>query len=101
MTTEYDDEVLTEDKTEVKEPPMYKVILHNDDYTPMDFVVLILMTFFNHTEEDASRIMYLVHNTGIGICGKFTKEVAETKVSLVSNHAKKQGHPLKCTMEKE
>ncbi len=99
--TKYEEEVFTEEKIEVKEPSMYKVILHNDDYTPMDFVVLILMKFFNHIEEDAFRIMYLVHNTGIGICGEFTKEIAETKVSLVSSYAKEQQHPLKCTIEKK
>ncbi len=84
-----------------KKPAMYKVYLLNDDYTPMEFVVLVLETFFNKTNEDATRIMLEVHQSGLGLCGIFTFEVAETKVAQVQAAARQAQHPLQCTMEKE
>jgi ATP-dependent Clp protease adaptor protein ClpS len=82
-------------------PPMYRVILHNDDYTTMEFVVEILVTVFGKSLEKASLIMLNIHNQGKGICGSYTREVAETKVNTVHHLAREQGFPLKCTMEKE
>lgn len=85
---------------DLKEPPMYKVLLHNDDYTTMEFVVLVLMQVFHKSVEQATQIMLNVHKRGIGMCGVFTFEVAETKVQTVTGLARENGHPLKCTMEK-
>jgi ATP-dependent Clp protease adaptor protein ClpS len=85
---------------EIKEPPMYKVLLHNDDYTTMDFVVQVLMLVFHKSVEQATEIMLNVHKRGIGVCGLFPYEVAETKVETVTRLARANGHPLKCTMEK-
>ena len=82
-------------------PPMYRVILHNDDYTTMEFVVEILMVVFGKSLEKASRIMLNIHEQGKGICGSYTREIAETKVNTVHNLAREQGFPLKSTMEKE
>ena len=84
-----------------KKPAMYKVLLLNDDYTPMDFVVQVLEIFFNKSHEDAMRIMLEVHQSGAGLCGVFTFEIAETKVAQVLAAAKQAQHPLQCTMEKE
>lgn len=81
-------------------PPLYKVILHNDDYTPMDFVIDVLARFFNMQYEKATEIMLKVHYEGRGICGVFTAEIAETKVEQVSQYAKEHQHPLLCTMER-
>jgi len=89
----------TEPKT--KRPSLYKVLLLNDDYTPMDFVVYILERFFNKPTEEANRIMWHVHQRGVGICGVYTYEVAETKVAQVTNFSRQHQHPLQCTMEKE
>ncbi|MEZ4525819.1 MAG: ATP-dependent Clp protease adapter ClpS [Desulfobacterales bacterium] len=86
---------------DIHEPSMYKVLLHNDNYTPMDFVVEILMFVFNKAEEEATQIMLSVHRKGIGICGVYTCEVAETKVETVSKLAGENGYPLKCSMEEE
>ena len=80
---------------------MYKVYLLNDDYTPMEFVVQVLEVFFNKTHEEAMRIMLQVHQSGVGLCGVFTFEVAETKVAQVLSSAQQAQHPLQCTMEKE
>lgn len=80
---------------------MYKVLLLNDDYTPMEFVVQVLESFFNKSREEATRIMLHVHKRGVGLCGVFTHEVAETKVKQVMRSAKQNQHPLQCTMEKE
>ena len=91
--------VLTRVKPKTKKPAMYKVLLLNDDYTPMEFVVHVLEQFFGKTPEDAYTIMMLVHRKGVGVCGVFTYEVAETKVTQVMDYAQKHGHPLKCTME--
>lgn len=82
-------------------PSMYKVVLHNDDYTTMEFVVEVLVTVFGKSLEKASLIMLNIHNQGKGICGSYTREVAETKVNTVQHLAREQGFPLKCTMEKE
>ena len=89
----------TEPKT--KKPNLYKVLLLNDDYTPMEFVVFVLERFFNKQPDEANRIMMHVHQKGVGICGVFTYEVAETKVAQVMNFSRQHQHPLQCTMEKE
>ncbi len=86
-------------KPELKEPPRYNVILLNDDYTPMEFVVNVLEQFFGLDRENATRIMLNVHTKGKGICGTFTKDVAETKTAMVNNYARENNHPLLCTME--
>ena len=92
--------VVLEDKPDLKEPPMYQVVLLNDDFTPMEFVVHILELFFSIDRENATRIMLEVHTSGKGICGLFTREIAETKVSLVNDYSQESQHPLLCTMEK-
>jgi Uncharacterized conserved protein len=84
---------------ELEEPPMYKVLLHNDDYTTMEFVVEILKTVFHKSEEEATRIMLHVHYNGIGICGVYPAEIAETKVEIVHSLARQHGFPLRCSME--
>ncbi len=96
------EELVTSKPTEdLKEPPVYKVLLHNDDYTTMEFVVEILMNVFNKAIEEATRIMLNVHQQGIGVCGAYSYEVAETKVDTVHLLAHENGFPLKCSMEKE
>lgn len=85
--------------SEVKPPPLYKVIILNDDYTPMEFVVEILEQFFNMTNEMATRIMLQVHTEGRGICGVYSKDIAETKASQVNDYARQNGHPLLCKVE--
>jgi len=95
------EDLSSETMDEVKEPPMYKVFLLNDDYTTMDFVVHILMSVFYKSFEDANRIMMNVHKNGSGLCGLYTFEVAETKVDIVQNIAHDNGFPLKCIMEQE
>jgi len=92
---------ISDSSTDEREPSMYKVILHNDDYTTMEFVVKILMEVFGKSLEKASQIMLNVHRQGKGICGIFIYEIAETKVETVHNLAREHGFPLKCTMEKE
>jgi ATP-dependent Clp protease adaptor protein ClpS len=98
---ELEEDVISEVGDDVDEPSMYKVLLHNDDYTTMEFVVEILMLVFKKSPEDAVRIMLNVHHKGIGICGVYTFEVSETKVNTVHTLARQYGFPLKCTMEKE
>ena len=88
-------------KEKTKKPNLYKVLLLNDDYTPMEFVVHILERFFNKPRQEAEQIMLHVHHRGVGVCGVFTYEVAETKVTQVMLFAKEHQHPLQCTMEKE
>lgn len=88
-------------KTRSKRPNLYRVLLLNDDYTPMEFVVLILQDVFNKTREDAMRIMLHVHNHGVGECGVYPYEVAETKVTRVMDAARRNQHPLQCVMEKQ
>ena len=94
-------EVGVKTRPATKKPAMYKVLLLNDDYTPMEFVVQILEVFFNKSSEDAMRIMLQVHQTGVGLCGVYTFEVAETKAAQVMASARQAQHPLQCTMEKE
>ena len=96
-----DDLTVQEAKPKLQKPPLYKVILLNDDYTPMEFVVIVLERFFQKNREEATRIMLHVHQKGIGICGIFTREVAETKVRQVMVFASENQHPLQCTMEPE
>ena len=91
--------VKTRPKT--KKPSLYKVLMLNDDYTPMEFVVHVLERFFNKSSEEATQIMLHVHRRGVGICGVFTYDVAETKVTQVIDFARKNQHPLQCTLEKE
>jgi ATP-dependent Clp protease adaptor protein ClpS len=93
--------VVTKTRPKTKKPSLYKVLLLNDDFTPMEFVVLVLQRFFNKGQEDATRIMLHVHQKGVGICGVYTYEVAETKVTQVMDFSRQNGHPLQCTMEKE
>ena len=92
--------VVTRTKPKTKKPAMYKVIMLNDDYTPMEFVILVLERFFSKSEEEATQIMLHVHQKGVGVCGVFTYEVAETKVQQVMDLAKQHQHPLQCTLEK-
>ncbi len=93
--------VVTRTRTRTKKPSMYKVLLLNDDYTPMEFVVHVLERFFGKGREDATRIMLHVHQKGVGLCGVYTYEVAETKVTQVMEFSRQHQHPLQCTMEKE
>ncbi len=93
--------VITKTKAQTKRPSLYRVLLLNDDYTPMEFVVHVLERFFNKDREAATRIMLHVHHHGIGECGVFTYEVAETKVTQVMDFARKHQHPLQCVMEKK
>ncbi|HZF42300.1 MAG TPA: ATP-dependent Clp protease adapter ClpS [Sphingomonadaceae bacterium] len=92
--------VATRTRTRTKKPTPYKVLMLNDDYTPMEFVVLCLQRFFRMSIEDATRVMLQVHQKGVGVCGVFTYEVAETKVSQVTDFARENQHPLQCTLEK-
>ena len=94
------DLAIKEAKPKLRRPPLYKVVLINDDFTPMEFVVHILEFFFSIKKEDATRIMLEVHTSGKGVCGLFTHEIAETKVSLVNDYSRENQHPLLCTMEK-
>jgi ATP-dependent Clp protease adaptor protein ClpS len=93
--------VVVKSKPKTKKPSMYKVLLLNDDYTPMEFVVHVLERFFNKSRDEATRIMLHVHRRGVGICGVYTYEVAETKVTQVIDFARRNEHPLQCTLEKE
>ena len=93
--------VITKTRPQTKRPNLYRVLLLNDDYTPMEFVVHVLERFFNKGREEATRIMLHVHHKGVGICGVYTYEVAETKVAQVMDFSRQHQHPLQCTMEKE
>lgn len=93
--------VVTKTKPKTRKPPMYKVLLLNDDYTPMEFVIYVLERFFHKNTEEATKIMLHVHQKGVGVCGVYTYEVAETKVSQVLDLARQNQHPLQCTMEKD
>jgi len=93
--------IATKTRTRTKKPSMYKVLMLNDDYTPMEFVVMVIEQFFGKSHEDAIQIMLHVHQKGVVICGVFTYEVAETKVTQVMDYARKNQHPLQCTLEKE
>jgi len=88
-----------EARPELKPPPRYKVLLLNDDFTPMDFVVQVLELFFHLSREKATQIMLHVHTRGVGVCGVFSRDVAETKVAQVKDFARRHQHPLMCTME--
>ena len=92
--------VATRTRPKTKKPSNYKVLMLNDDYTPMEFVVLVLQRFFSMDIEDATRVMLQVHQQGVAVCGVFTYEVAETKVSQVIDFARENQHPLQCTLEK-
>ncbi|WP_413204169.1 ATP-dependent Clp protease adapter ClpS [Rhodospirillum sp. A1_3_36] len=93
--------VVVKAKPKTKKPSMYKVLMLNDDYTPMEFVVHVLERFFSKSHEEATQIMLHVHQKGVGLCGVFTHEVAETKVNQVMDLARRSQHPLQCTLEKE
>jgi ATP-dependent Clp protease adaptor protein ClpS len=91
--------VVQEAKPELQKPPLYKVILLNDDFTPMDFVIEVLMDFFGMPEDLATMVMLQIHTQGVGVCGTYTKDVAETKVSIVNEYSREHQHPLLCSME--
>jgi ATP-dependent Clp protease adaptor protein ClpS len=93
--------VVTVKRTQVKRPRLYKVLLHNDDYTTMEFVIHVLESYFNKNRSEAEQIMLHVHHEGVGVCGLYTYEIAETKVMRVTREAKEKGHPLLCTAEPE
>ena len=92
--------IKTQTKEKLKKPSLYKVLILNDDYTPMEFVVYLLKSFFNKSNEEATKIMLHVHQNGIGVCGIFSYEIAETKVIQVLDTSRKNNHPLQCTIEK-
>jgi ATP-dependent Clp protease adaptor protein ClpS len=92
--------VATKTRPKTKKPTPYKVLMLNDDYTPMEFVVHVLQSFFRLSLEEATRVMLHVHQKGVGVCGVFSYEVAETKVTQVMDYARKNQHPLQCTLEK-
>ena len=92
--------VVVKSKPKPKKPAMYKVLMLNDDYTPMEFVVLVLERYFNKSHQEATHIMLHVHQKGVGMCGVFTYEVAETKVTQVMDAARQNQHPLQCTLER-
>ncbi|MBF0137479.1 MAG: ATP-dependent Clp protease adapter ClpS [Magnetococcus sp. DMHC-1] len=94
-------DLLTDHENQVQEPRLYKVILLNDDFTPMDFVVKILMVYFQKPTAEATQIMLNVHHQGRGLCGVYPFDIAETKVAIVNQYSREQGHPLKCTLERE
>jgi ATP-dependent Clp protease adaptor protein ClpS len=94
-----DGSVLEAKKTKLKPPPLFKVLILNDDYTPMEFVVVVLQTFFGMTREKATQVMLKVHREGMGVCGVYPKDIATTKVEQVVSYARKHQHPLQCVME--
>ncbi len=96
-----DGQVITKSKPKTETPNLFKVLLLNDDFSPMDFVILVLKKFFMKTDAEATRIMMAVHNEGVGLAGIYTFEVAETKVYTVNEFSRRHKHPLKCIMEKE
>jgi len=98
---QHDEAVKPESKRKLKKPPLFRVLLHNDNYTTMDFVVLVLMEVFNHPEIAAIRIMLQVHNQGVGVAGVYTHEIAETKIAKVTQLAREFEYPLLCTMEED
>jgi ATP-dependent Clp protease adaptor protein ClpS len=94
-----DGSVLEAKKSKLKPPPLFKVLILNDDYTPMEFVVIVLQTFFGMTREKATQVMLKVHREGMGVCGVYPKDIATTKVEQVVSYARKHQHPLQCVME--
>lgn len=100
MVTKHENGTLMERREQkLKAPPMYQVLLLNDDYTPMEFVVAIIQEYFNKDRETATHLMLKVHRDGKAVCGVYSKDIASTKVDLVLTHARKAGHPLQCVME--
>ena len=97
---EFEGWVATDRKTSLQEPPLFKVLLHNDDYTSMEFVVLLLEKVFNKSTPEATRIMLNVHQQGVGVAGVYPKEIAETKAAIVHDLAQKNEYPLRCSLEK-
>ena len=93
--------IVLEEKPKLKKPPLYKVIMINDDYTPMEFVIEMLQTYFSKSQEQATEIMLHIHQKGIGICGLYTYEIAESKATQVLDKARKNQHPLQIKLEKE
>ena len=100
-TNDEGDLAVKEAQPKLKKPPLFKVLLLNDDFTPMDFVVEVLAGFFGMSEEKATQVMLQVHTQGVGVCGVFSQDVAETKVHIVNNYARENQHPLMCSMEEE
>ena len=98
-TRKQSESVLEAERTKTKPPPLFKVLLLNDDYTPMDFVIVVLQNFVSMSREQATRIMLKVHKEGAGVCGVFPRDVAATKVELVTGYAREHQHPLACVME--
>ena len=98
-TRKQSESVLEAERTKTKPPPLFKVLLLNDDYTPMDFVIVVLQKFFGMSREQATRMMLKVHKEGAGVCGVFPRDVAATKVELVTGYAREHQHPLACVME--
>ena len=98
-TRKQSESVLEAERTKTKPPPLFKVLLLNDDYTPMEFVVVVLQKFFGMSREQSTRIMLKVHKEGAGVCGVFPRDVAATKVELVTGYAREHQHPLACVME--
>ncbi len=94
-----DDSLLEAQRSKLKPPPMFKVMLLNDDFTPMEFVVLVLQKFFAMTRERATQVMLKVHREGIGVCGVYPRDIATTKVQQVAAYARRHQHPLQCVME--
>lgn len=99
IITENEYEVVTKTKPQMKQPSFYQIIMHNDDYTPMEFVVAILESFFHMDRTKATQVMYEVHMTGKAVCGIFSRDIAETKADLVIEHARQHEHPLLCSVE--
>ena len=95
-----EEKTVTRDETEIKEPSLYKVLLHNDDYTTMDFVIMVLQTVFKKDTSEATRIMLNVHHQGAGVAGIYTKEIGETKITVVHDLARQHQFPLKCSLER-
>lgn len=98
---EHDDELAVEERPKVKRPRRFQVVFHNDDYTTMEFVVMVLVKYFHKTETEATQLMLTIHHKGRAIAGTYTRDVAETKVEQVMTQAKRYGHPLRCTAEPE
>jgi ATP-dependent Clp protease adaptor protein ClpS len=98
-TRRNEDTVLETRKSRLKPPPLFKVLLLNDDYTPMDFVIIVLQQFFSKTREQATQIMLKVHMDGVGVCGVYPKDIAATKVEQVGAFSRQHQHPLQCVME--
>jgi ATP-dependent Clp protease adaptor protein ClpS len=98
-TRKQSESVLEAERTKTKPPPLFRVLLLNDDYTPMEFVVVVLQKFFGMSREQSTRIMLKVHREGVGVCGVFPRDVAATKVELVTGYAREHQHPLACVME--